>query len=413
MKGLNLAFLFLLFSASVVVATIKAMPAQPNDFSSNNAYYQVMLDERGQASVFASIEIFNTGATEIRSINLNIPGTSVDFKYALSALIPENGQPYYNYGYGMNYSFANAERLSENTYSITLPEPVQQNGRATIFIYYKVFGYVSNGALAQDFDFQTIKFPFDADNTRVAISVDDQLILKGEGAKAEYQQTFAGMETRAMTQNQIASGSFSTANNIRYASGYVKTKSNLNAGETLHVYGTYADSWWKLYVLEIIGAIVVLGAIIYAIRKYVYPKIKKMFDGLLNSTEAKEGKNARKPEGFNASRALVVGFVSSVVFSVIAVIVFLIMIFGSISGMIGNSSGYLFIYILLVVLLGFATAALLGMTVASKFGMTEGIVAAIVFIGVSLILVPILVIVSAILMAVLGSMSYRQTTMNY
>ncbi len=299
----SLMLLILLANSMSVAAT------QPYYGGSSGHYYQVIFDGEGEASVIAKIVQTNYGKENINNVTLEIPGR-VNVRYILQE-VPVQTCENYCIGYGnvcsktdmvcdnwnstsqscsyweskctqfssvcSQYSSRcydsyersfiplefNEEQLSSSKKLIVgLSKPVAGGKEVKLVIYYKVFGYV-NRELNLNFDFETIKSPYDTPYLRVAVDVDDDLSLKGGDTKTTYISNFNSLESFSAPQKIAIAGDQanligSISDNVVYAGGYVKTKSNLDPWESFHVAGRYngKNVWFLNYYEEIIGFIV-------------------------------------------------------------------------------------------------------------------------------------------------------------
>lgn len=260
-----MVMLLILTSAAAANAS---MPYPPYYESSPGDYYKVQFDGEGEASVMARISTLNFGKEPIKELVLEIPGNYVRLRYAFQ----EKGWEQFN---PLDYQ---EEVLSKSTkYTIRLENPIEPGQTGTILMNYKAVGYIRMG-VNFDFDFETIKKGTDIDKVRVAVSVDPDLYLRGGETRVDYRSDFSGFAGAAQAVSEDSSlysqELRSYSDGITYASGYVRTKSNLDPWESFHVTGSYnwANLWFLTYIWEIAGAVLVL----IAIKLLLFRRIRKM-----------------------------------------------------------------------------------------------------------------------------------------
>ncbi len=261
---------------------------------STNAYYAVMFDERGLASSALRLDYVNNNDAATDRIDLWIPGEDARI---ISAYVREDCQPkngsYGYYGdecyYGYRFVPAKVSAQGGGSYSIALDSSLKRGGRTSVLIFYRAFGYASDGLLGTGFAFETPSFGFDVESSRVAIDVDEDLILKEGGSSGSYNQmrstVLAGSSYGGSSNLQSAlSSSYSY---ISYARGYVLEKSTLLSGETFVVRGTYGREWAALYLPEIAAVLLILaGCGIFVHRKAEEAKGKRNDDAARAQPEA-------------------------------------------------------------------------------------------------------------------------------
>ncbi len=296
----------LLFVLLANVVPALATPPTPYYGGSPGHYYQVVFDGEGEAAVVAKIVQLNTGKGGLDKIELEIPGR-VNVRYIFQE-IPSQTCDNYCVRYDnvcaktetvctrwdataknctswedkcTQYSTACAEysarcydsyervfvpldfkeeQLSwSKKLTISLSKPVEQGGSGNLIIYYKATGYAKKN-VNFDFDFETIKSSMDTPHLRVAVGVDDDLSLRGGETKTSYIPNFGSFGSFAAEKNIALTGERanfvrSLSDNVVYAGGYVKTKSNLDPWESFHVAGRYNEkNLWFLNYYEEAGA---------------------------------------------------------------------------------------------------------------------------------------------------------------
>ncbi|MBI1972124.1 MAG: hypothetical protein HYS53_02385 [Candidatus Aenigmarchaeota archaeon] len=296
-------------SASVVSPTYYA--------GSPGHYYQAVFDGEGEAAVIAKVIQLNTEKEKVDKITLEIPGRS-NIRYIFQEIYPKQkclnydnsalkcitydyGYPYYQRGY-VNLDFAEEQLSWSKKVVVNLAEPIEQGATGSLIIYYKAFGYVDKN-VNFDFDFETIKSPFDTPYLRVSVSVDEDLSLRGGETKTTYIPNFASLEsfgTQKMAALPDEQSNFirTISDKVVYAGGYVKTKTNLDPWESFHVTGRYNEKnlWFLNYHEWIIGVVAAIFVVNFLMKGGL---LKGVSDFI---------KKARK---FSLSRVIFTGFLSA------------------------------------------------------------------------------------------------------
>lgn len=266
----------------ILVLLAGAMPASASVFSppyysgSPGHYYQAVFDGEGEAAVIAKIIQLNTGKEDISKIVLEIPGrVNIRYVFQETQVRANDGYPYYDYPYyGKKYStpdFAEEQLSWSKKITVNLTNPIKQGDTGSLIIYYKAAGYAKKN-VNFDFDFETIKSPFDTPYLRVAVNVDDDLSLRGGETKTTYIQNIATFESLSAPKGVAIAGEQANfiktiSDNVVYAGGYVKTKTNLDPWESFHVTGRYNEknAWLLNYYEEMAGVAVAIIAINFLI----------------------------------------------------------------------------------------------------------------------------------------------------
>jgi len=401
-KFVAFAFLFIIFSpflsAQVGVDMAIAMPREPSSSGGfqQAAYYQVFLDEGGRAFTLATIDLRNLASEPLTEFTVTFPDADVDLKYALQLFSPTNP------------NILDVKPVTRNVYRIKLDVPVLQQSASTVIIYYRAAGYVSQTPFAYDYDFRTIDLPFDISYSRVAISVDSNLHLKGGEVRTDYQTTFGALEAsgvQSISKDAWASPEYdrqrseiaSIAQRVRTASGLVRDKRNLEAHEVFHVSGSYATESWRLYLTEILLSLIVIVLLLYAGKQFVLPSITSFMSSFSWFTPSK------KKEEFNFMRVAVSGFIGAVILAIIVnLLVILFVLLDNSRFLSYGPNNVFFILLLLVAAIGFFAELFI---VGNKFSWAEGVVAAFIYVGASVLIVPPSFIFTALLISLVGSRS--------
>jgi hypothetical protein len=290
-KIISMLFIFvLLISAARAEVAEKTMIA-PSYYGGygTNQYYSVVFDGEGEASVIAKLKFMNNGNEPIKNLKLEIPGKSVrvinivqegyetkkqcsNWQNTCIEYDERDGCKRYEQkclnwdyypGWPPVYYTLEGSRdvLSKSViYDIELEKEVNEQESGAIIIYYKADGYVDKSVGIYDFDFETIKWKFDTQSTRVSINVQEDFYLNGGETKIDY-MPFSFMESAKMAGAESQEMS-DFSRRVEYQSGYVKTASELDPWESFHVKGEYAGSWFWLHKALILGIILVAAGVI-------------------------------------------------------------------------------------------------------------------------------------------------------
>ncbi|MFH1637844.1 MAG: hypothetical protein ABIB71_05450 [Candidatus Woesearchaeota archaeon] len=333
MKKIIAVIMFLVLMLPLASAI---MPAPDNRVIGANQYYSVVFDGEGEAAVALKLELQNIDEGNLSEIRIEIPGEQiriinivqeyndvekrcVDWEEVCTDYNDDEDKceeytrkcrrwyeekiypPKY---YAVEYE---TERLSKSVvYSIALKKEVKTQESATLLLYYKCGDYAKKSLGAFEFDFETIKLQHDSNNIRVAVDVTPELVLKGGEAEVDYRKNlFGAAEAMAAPMDEgVRSESLQQFSNmITWASGYVKTTSGLDPGESFHVKGDYAKSWLGLHWIGVISTVVVVALIILGLALLYVKKIRKM----------RKGKNAVTYAGLGVASSgiiLALGFIA-------------------------------------------------------------------------------------------------------
>ncbi|MFH1751196.1 MAG: hypothetical protein ABH863_05950 [Candidatus Micrarchaeota archaeon] len=445
---LLLSLLLFTSLSSAMLDVVNKQIAEPMPYvatapQATDSYYQAIFDERGQALVLARLELSNYQREPVTEITLEIPGNSVSLKYALQAspsctqqcakfdkVCTQSRKVCDVWDYSQDscttwrdecqsyqsqcvqytqkcsgsidsnsatYKLVDVQKIGGNTFRIMLDSPIGSGEKSALLLSYRVFGYVTDG-FTKDFDFQTIKAQFDIDYSRVSISVDKDLELKGGQSRTDYVtgfNTFESQMASAPKADAISGSSLGIANSIRYATGYVKEKRNLLPNESFHVTGSFADAGWKLYILDWLFWLAVVLLILYGCWKFCIPKIISLFESFAPQASKKPQKNA----GFDASRAIVAAFISATAYAILSLVFMAIFLIASSMRIIASNTSAIFL--VFIILAGIVGVVLLFLYANSRFGTLEAIVTSISFIGISVVMVPVAIFLLYIVSMVL------------
>ena len=376
-----------------------------------NQYYSVMFDEEGDAIVAAKLKIQNTGKENLSIVSIEIPGESIRMinifqevqgtqKYCAQwddfcTLTSESGKctnferkcvswqdqqvwpPYY-------YSVDKKEnQLSKSVqYTFTLPVPLDEQQVGTILMYYKVQGYVSKGWGIYDFDFESAKMDQDVASVRIAVNVQQDLILEGGQSKVDYRGdglSYAVAESapsaKAVQSNELQQFS----SQLEWQQGYVKTVEGLDPLESFHVKGTYGTSWLMMHKISLIVGILLLVAVIFGLVL----AIKRLSEERMSS--------------------IVVLIITGVAagFLILLNVLFFTYIVRNMTQWVGYDYGQL-LSLLLVLLASIITLALL-IAPAVYIGLKKGISKGFLVLGITIITLVLLSIMAIVFLAIVSS----------
>jgi len=375
---------FALFFSNVVLA------APTNLYWHSNDYYSIELSGSGNAFVVGTISLEALTQTPVNSIVLEVPYTGItlykvveDGRYVRQPCIqipcqagqacpPCYPQDVYQPSAFLNYT---TQSLSDSTIlGINLVYPIQNDTTTILYLIFSTKGVAEKNFQGFSFNFRTVEDP----NALIrALSADvivpQNMYLKG---KPSFDIKYKPSDIAAQALTSNAESIAGTFRSYPYYGGGQFTANNLQPGESFTVSGLYGDSLILLYAQEI--ALGVLGFIVVVIflNYFVADKLRGMF-----SRREGEERISRRQTGFSFGRALVVGFVSSLLF--IAVYYLLNIIFSNnyYNSPIGT--------ITLLVLNGvFVLLSLFGFPyfLYSQYNKTEGFVAGIISLVIGFVL---------------------------
>ena len=278
----------LVLSGNALALTIN--PGYGQKYTSE-AYYSVIFDDRGLASVTLGLDYVNNGYENPDSVILNIPGKEITL---VSAFVKEdcglnfppqqNITAYQNCYYSNTFKPANFEKISQNTFKIKLNKPMKKGEQASFLVSYRAFGYVKDELIRKNFDFETIKYGFAMDSTRVSINVDEGLLLKEGESKGDYNYG-ATNAIYAKGGVQATSEAMSAYSYAKSASGFTKQKSVLLSGETFHVTGSYGKNGILLSLPEIVAGVAIAIMLYFAYHRFIK---KPIVTGTIKEDKGKE-----------------------------------------------------------------------------------------------------------------------------
>ncbi len=231
----TLTIIFLIVTTTIA----SAMPFNMQYITSVNQYYNVFFDEEGEAYVALRIDIYNKDSQPIDYLNLEIPGQGM----YIYKIVQEH-----NYAY--NEIEARPARLSDSVYFTLEIMPINKSQHSSILIFYKAKGYVDKSFGKYNFEFETIKIPYLTNDVKVSIDVQQGLKLKGKKAEVNYMPDFPVFARVATLES---SDMKSISNSITRDQSYTKTANYLDPYESFSVKGVYAENWFMMNFVWIIG----------------------------------------------------------------------------------------------------------------------------------------------------------------
>ena len=387
MKQLKVTVLIttiLLFSSQIVLA------APSNLYWHSYDYYSIELSGSGNAFVVGTISLEALTQQQVSTITLEIPYTGITVYKLL-----QNGRYYYqpcvqpsscpagiNCCYNqqvyepsafLNYS---TQTLSDSTIlTINLAYPVQNDTDTTLYLIFSTKTIAQKTFQGFQFNFKTVQDPNALIRSLSAnVVVPENMYLKG---KPNFNIQYKPSEIASQALTATNAESFVQAYRIPYGGGQF-TANNLQPGESFTISGLYGDNLILLYAQEI--GLAVVGVIVLAVlvKYYLGDKVRGMFA----KRESEERIGSRRTSEFSFARALLVGFISSLIF--IAVYYLLNVIFQNgyyYGGMISGVT-------ILVINAVFVILSIFGLPyyLYSQYSRTEGILAAIISLILSFLL---------------------------
>jgi len=286
--------IFLPFFTLLLTPVAYASVVYPDSYGgTNNQYYTVVFDGEGEAAVVVRLDLTNNSQSVLSNMVLEIPGKSLRIINAVQEYTenrtyypttdPSSGAReidpaiYPNYNYGGHYSLKPEQSTTQSGFrvSLKLVDSLKQQESTSLLVYYKVSGYVTNLLGVRNFDFQTIKTDFDVDTVRVAVNAQEPFKIKGAKASTNYLPSFSPLES-GKTYSGTADSSLSEfSGRIVSESGFVKQTQGLDPGENFIVKGSYSESVFLLYLVDLVKWLLIAGSvalIAYLVYRWWYKK---------------------------------------------------------------------------------------------------------------------------------------------
>lgn len=312
-------FTFFLFNFGGIVLAqttvspdIAPIPPIPSDNSNSLLFgqkhsYSVIFRGNGEAITYAklvipnreekalsefSFEIPNVDVSEIIMYQMKLPKECVRYNYTdpnntcVEYREPDYGQDYYYYGNSQQAEYTKIKYTkTDNKYNLTLPNSVEPNKATALIISYATKGYVNQNFGLYKFNFETIKVPSRIQSVKVAVDVDSDLLLKGQQSSVTYNEVSNMSMAKLGDSSAVSSRELdSLVSNIGNSGSIIKESKSLAPNETFNVKGEYAKNWFRLYLNEMIIAILIIFVIIiliYLISKYINSRSRNK----LNNTQ--------------------------------------------------------------------------------------------------------------------------------
>jgi len=239
-----------------------------------------------------SFEIPNVDVSEIIMYQMKLPKECVRYNYTdpnntcVEYREPDYGQDYYYYGNSQQAEYTKIKYTkTDNKYNLTLPNSVEPNKATALIISYATKGYVNQNFGLYKFNFETIKVPSRIQSVKVAVDVDSDLLLKGQQSSVTYNEVSNMSMAKLGDSSAVSSRELdSLVSNIGNSGSIIKESKSLAPNETFNVKGEYAKNWFRLYLNEMIIAILIIFVIIiliYLISKYINSRSRNK----LNNTQ--------------------------------------------------------------------------------------------------------------------------------
>ncbi len=253
-------------------------------------YAKIIVPNREEQALSEfSFEIPKVNPSEMIMYQMKLPKECVRYNYTdpnnpcVEYRDPDYGQDYYYYGSGQTAEYTKIKYTqSGNIYNLTLPNSVEPSKSTAIIISYAAKGYVDNNFGLYNFNFETIKVNSRIQSVRVAVDVDSDLLLKSKQSSVNYNEAGSAPMAKLGDSSAVSSRELDrVVSNIGISGALIKESKSLAPNESFNVRGEYAKNWFRLYLNEIIIAVLVIIVIIfliYLISKYISSKPKKGTD---------------------------------------------------------------------------------------------------------------------------------------
>jgi len=293
--------------ASVIALIISFLPlttvaAQENLIFGQNHAYSVYVKSNEEAFIFArlvltnpdekpmtntSFTLSNAKASEMSMYQVVLPQECAQYNYESGAdRCVRYKEPSYTDSYGYyGGGYGNEEEVeyykinykeSDGKYSFDLPKPVDAYKSTAIVAIYATKDYVSSSLDRYSFDLETLKVDQRVTESRVAVTAETDYRLKNPDRSNNYPDY--GITEGVALSGAAADSSFSNPDidKLVYEIGsngqLNKTFKSVTPNESVGVQGIFADSWFKLYMFEVIFTVVGLigffALLIFISKKY-------------------------------------------------------------------------------------------------------------------------------------------------
>ena len=284
---LILVSVFALIISFIPFVTVKAQESLI--FGQKHAY-SVFVKSNKEAFVFArlaltnpdespltksSFTLANAKASEMSIYQVVLPQECAQYDYRSSSRTcirykdPSYTQDfsYYSNGYGdekdIEYHKVTYQE-SSGKYSFDLPKTVDPHKSTAIIVIYATKDYINSSFGRYSFNFKTLAVEQRITEANVAVTVETDFQLKHPDKSQDY--SYHGGFNNALSMSEdSAQASFSNPDidKLVYSIGgqgqLNKTFNSITPNETVSVKGMFADSWFKLYLFEVLMTILGLG----------------------------------------------------------------------------------------------------------------------------------------------------------
>ncbi len=331
-------------------------------------YYTVLFRGNGEAVVVAKIIFTNTDNKVLKTLKLDAGNAilkniqafqvlkkpiCVRYKYydydswgrqkrLYDPICKEYRKPRFDdYISSYNSTYRKTDVNTEmSVLNIQLNNPVKSNSSGAILLYFTTQSYTRKNIFDKySFVFTNLKTNYSINKLRIGVDVDSEYKIKGLKGKIKYNNSKL-LGNKSFVNNTF--GSVGSPVNYReglnkiYSSiGYgslAKTVSNLQPYEVYKLKGSYADSYLKLYLNEIIiGVVVVLLvlALLFVLVRFLVKKLTVMSSAQSLGKKGNNQKNSSPTQRLTSSRLqtqviVALGFIDALFLAAYTVISFLL-----------------------------------------------------------------------------------------
>ncbi len=264
-----------------------------------NHYYTVVFRGNGEAITYAKLAINNPDSkpmtefsfetpdisiTEMTAYQMTLPRVCIEYDYSTTRTNPpclEYEDPDYTSSYYYGYYRSNEKPEYQkieltntgNTYKFTLPKQIEPFKSSAIIVSYATKGYTKESLGLYEFNFETLKISSRIQELRIAIETDSDLYLKNKDSEVNYSVSnsisttdSAMISSKALDEVVGNIGSYGQINEVARS---------LSPNESFSVKGEYAKSWFRLYLTEMLIALLVIAAILigtYFLSRHIKKK---------------------------------------------------------------------------------------------------------------------------------------------
>ncbi|MCC7543276.1 hypothetical protein IT415_01035 [bacterium] len=296
----TLVSIFALAVSFIPFATAKAQESLI--FGQKHAY-SVFVKSNKEAFVFARLALTNPDESPLTKSSFTLSNAKASEMSVYQVVLPQDCAQYdYRSGsnkcvrykepsYTQDYSYygsghgdtKNIEyhkvtyQESGGKYSFDLPKTVEPHKSTAIIVIYATKDYISNSFGRYTFNFETLAVEQRITEANVAVTAETDFQLKNPDKSYDYPY-YGGLESGANLSANSAQTSFTNPDidKLVYSIGgrgqLNKTFNSITPNETVSVKGMFANSWFKLYLFEVLMTILGLGGffalLIFLSKKY-------------------------------------------------------------------------------------------------------------------------------------------------